>query len=77
MKLSSLAATSVLVGFALGAGSAWAHGPNGHGKSTVEQCQRILDPAVQAECLSCIAQEGRAFFPRAQGDARCAEDHHH
>ncbi len=73
MKRIVVALSSVVLGFVVGASSAWAHGPHGHGKTTPEQCKRILDPAVQSECLRCIAQEDRAFFPKAEGAQRCAE----
>ena len=76
MKRTIIALSSVLVGFTVGASAAWAHGPNGHGKSTAEQCKRILDPEVQAECLRCIDTPDHAFFPGAKGEHRCAETHH-
>lgn len=80
MKRIIVALTSTVLGFGLGATAtaAWAHGPHGHGKTSAEQCKRILDPAVQAECLRCVATDGKAFFSEAQGPKRCAEaDHDH
>ncbi len=70
-------ALTLVVGASITAGVAWAHGPNGHGKSTVEQCKRILDPDVQAECLRCIERKGHAFFAKAKGEARCTADQGH
>lgn len=42
-------------------------------KTTVEQCAKVVDPAVRKECVACVSQGRRIFYPNAQGTARCAE----